>query len=324
MPVRDRRRAATSASVSARCAACGWPGRLAVAAAPQLPPRRERHERPVPPSPPTLPPPRRVRRGPHDGARRRRRPAHGRWHRRGRRRCASRRAGRSPRPTRRCRRPPRSPPRPPPPAPGSAADGRGDGRPGRRSTTPSRRPTSPRLHAVATRSMGIGESGADVALPAAGARRRRVLHRRRQLAYDNATAEAVRRLQEDRGLFVDGVVGRETGLSLGIWPDEESLVVRTPPPPEGAVDRSGFELSPGRRLRRRPGAAAAARRLRERAARRLRPGRPAGLGRRRRRPGHPLLAGLGQPVRQRGARARTRCSAGPSSRRRGTARRSCR
>ena len=61
--------------------------------------------------------------------------------------------------------------------------------------------------------------------------------------YDNATAAAVEKLQTDRDLFVDGKTGRETALSLGVWPDEESLVIRTPPPTPGAVDLLGYELS---------------------------------------------------------------------------------
>ena len=61
--------------------------------------------------------------------------------------------------------------------------------------------------------------------------------------YDNSVISAVQKLQTDRDLFVDGKVGRETALSLGIWPDENSLVVRTPPPPPGAVDLLGFPLS---------------------------------------------------------------------------------
>mgnify|MGYP000091042087 FL=1 len=61
--------------------------------------------------------------------------------------------------------------------------------------------------------------------------------------YDNATAAAVEKLQTDRDLFVDGKTGRETALSLGVWPDEESLVIRTPPPVPGAVDLLGYELS---------------------------------------------------------------------------------
>lgn len=62
-------------------------------------------------------------------------------------------------------------------------------------------------------------------------------------AYDNATAAAVEKLQIDRDLFVDGKTGRETALSLGVWPDENSLVIRTPPPTPGAVDLLGYELS---------------------------------------------------------------------------------
>lgn len=61
--------------------------------------------------------------------------------------------------------------------------------------------------------------------------------------YDNATAAAVQKVQVERNLYVDGKVGRETALSLGIWPDEQSLVVRTPPPTPGAVDSMGFPLS---------------------------------------------------------------------------------
>jgi len=61
--------------------------------------------------------------------------------------------------------------------------------------------------------------------------------------YDNATAAAVEKLQTDRDLFVDGKTGRETALSLGVWPDEESLVIRTPPPVPGSVDLLGYELS---------------------------------------------------------------------------------
>ena len=61
--------------------------------------------------------------------------------------------------------------------------------------------------------------------------------------YDNATATAVEKLQTDRDLFVDGKTGRETALSLGVWPDENSLVIRTPPPTPGAVDLLGYKLS---------------------------------------------------------------------------------
>ena len=62
--------------------------------------------------------------------------------------------------------------------------------------------------------------------------------------FDDPTLSAVLRYQEDAGLFVDGVVGRESAIELDIWPDEESFVVRTPPPPEGAMDSTGYLLSP--------------------------------------------------------------------------------
>jgi hypothetical protein len=61
--------------------------------------------------------------------------------------------------------------------------------------------------------------------------------------FDNPTFSAVNKLQKDKDMFVDGVVGRETALSLGIWPDEASLVVHTPPPAPGAVDLLGYPLS---------------------------------------------------------------------------------
>jgi peptidoglycan hydrolase-like protein with peptidoglycan-binding domain len=61
--------------------------------------------------------------------------------------------------------------------------------------------------------------------------------------YDQATATAVEKLQTDRNLYVDGVAGRESGKSLGIWPDEQMFVVRTPKPEPGAVDLLGYPLS---------------------------------------------------------------------------------
>lgn len=61
--------------------------------------------------------------------------------------------------------------------------------------------------------------------------------------FDQATFSAVNKLQTDKDLFVDGIVGRETALALGIWPDEASLVVHTPKPAPGAVDLLGYPLS---------------------------------------------------------------------------------
>jgi hypothetical protein len=61
--------------------------------------------------------------------------------------------------------------------------------------------------------------------------------------FDGATFTAVKKLQTERDLFVDGIVGRETAISINVWPDEQSFVVHTPPPPAGAVDSMGFPLS---------------------------------------------------------------------------------
>jgi peptidoglycan hydrolase-like protein with peptidoglycan-binding domain len=61
--------------------------------------------------------------------------------------------------------------------------------------------------------------------------------------FDGATYAAIKQLQAERDLFVDGIVGRETAISLNVWPDEQSFVVHTPPPPAGAVDSMGFSLS---------------------------------------------------------------------------------
>lgn len=61
--------------------------------------------------------------------------------------------------------------------------------------------------------------------------------------FDFATSAAVEELQIERNLFVDGVAGRETGIELGIWPEEKLEVVRTPAPAPGAQDSWGFTLS---------------------------------------------------------------------------------
>jgi peptidoglycan hydrolase-like protein with peptidoglycan-binding domain len=61
--------------------------------------------------------------------------------------------------------------------------------------------------------------------------------------FNDATLRAVMEYQTSEDLFVDGVVGRESAVALGIWPDEESLVTRTPPPAPGATDLWGVALS---------------------------------------------------------------------------------
>jgi hypothetical protein len=96
---------------------------------------------------------------------------------------------------------------------------------------------------LTSRSLGGGSNGADVICLQEALREAGYLDRNPTGIYDNQTAAAVETLQTDRNLFVDGLVGRETALSLGIWPDEQSLVVRTPAPPPGAVDLLGYPLS---------------------------------------------------------------------------------
>ena len=61
--------------------------------------------------------------------------------------------------------------------------------------------------------------------------------------FDQATFAAVEALQTERDLFIDGIVGRETAISAGVWPDEAALVIHTPPPAPGAADSMGFALS---------------------------------------------------------------------------------
>jgi nucleotide-binding universal stress UspA family protein len=92
-------------------------------------------------------------------------------------------------------------------------------------------------------SLRQGDTGDDVVCLQRALVRAGVLDGDTTGTYDGATFAAVEQIQEDRDLFVDGVVGRETALSLEIWPNERSFVVRTPPPPEGAEDLWGYPLS---------------------------------------------------------------------------------
>ena len=118
--------------------------------------------------------------------------------------------------------------------------------------------------------------------------------------FDNPTFSAVNKLQKDKDMFVDGVVGRETALSLNIWPDEASLVIHTPPPAPGAVDLLGYPLSYVATSG--PDAPPLPANSGQRQARRVRPRRSASVGGRQEQSSHPLVAGLGQQVQQRSAR----------------------
>lgn len=62
--------------------------------------------------------------------------------------------------------------------------------------------------------------------------------------FDDATGAAARAFQAEVGLYVDGIVGKNTATELGIWPGQEAFIVRTPAPTPGAVDLIGMPLSP--------------------------------------------------------------------------------
>ncbi len=96
---------------------------------------------------------------------------------------------------------------------------------------------------VAEESMRLGDTGDDIRCLQAALADAGLYTGEPSGSFDNATYNAVMSYQESEHLFVDGVAGRETGLSLGIWPEEPSQVVHTPPPPAGAMDSMGFALS---------------------------------------------------------------------------------
>lgn len=96
---------------------------------------------------------------------------------------------------------------------------------------------------LAAASIRVGDTGADVGCLQRSLIGLGYLEGDASGVFDDETQRAVTEVQSDRGLFVDGVVGRETALSLDIWRDELMSVVRTPEPPDGAVDVLGYRLS---------------------------------------------------------------------------------
>jgi len=104
-------------------------------------------------------------------------------------------------------------------------------------------PTSATDCVVVATKVRLGDTGADVNCVQSGLMKAGYYVGPISGTYDSSTEQAVRKLQTDKNMFVDGVVGRETGLFLKVWPAETLHVVHTPPPPAGAVDLLGYKLS---------------------------------------------------------------------------------
>ena len=96
---------------------------------------------------------------------------------------------------------------------------------------------------ITAEKLAVGDSGVDVTCLQQGLARAGYFSGEATGTYGQETHDAVETMQEDRKLFVDGVVGRETAISVGVWPDEQSFVIHTPEPPDGATDSWGHPLS---------------------------------------------------------------------------------
>jgi hypothetical protein len=88
-----------------------------------------------------------------------------------------------------------------------------------------------------------GDTGADVECVQRALRAAGTLDTEVTGTFDEMTGDAIRQFQTEVGLYVDGIVGRNTATELGIWPGAEAFIVRTPPPPPGASDLWGMPLS---------------------------------------------------------------------------------
>jgi len=91
--------------------------------------------------------------------------------------------------------------------------------------------------------IGSGASGADVTCIQNALIKIGLLNGPASGSFGPSTRDAVIELQTDRDLFVDGKVGRETAINLGVWPDEGANIIRTPPPQSGEKDLMGMPLS---------------------------------------------------------------------------------
>lgn len=96
---------------------------------------------------------------------------------------------------------------------------------------------------IAPKTLRTGDTGASVLCLQKALIRENRLVGAASGTFDGPTRTAVVALQTEKALFVDGEVGRESAIVLGIWPEEKLNVVRTPPPAPGAKDAMGFPLS---------------------------------------------------------------------------------
>lgn len=97
---------------------------------------------------------------------------------------------------------------------------------------------------ITVRSVKIGSTGDDVECVQRALARTPHYTVEPNGTFDQLTKVAVEAIQRQFDLHVDGIVGPQTANSLGIMPEEGSLVVRTPEPAEGATDLWGVALSP--------------------------------------------------------------------------------
>lgn len=96
---------------------------------------------------------------------------------------------------------------------------------------------------IPTKTLRPGDAGAAVVCVQKALIRTKWLKGKPSGTFDAKTRTAIVDMQTEKALFVDGEVGRETAIVLGIWPEEKLNVVRTPPPAAGAKDSMGFLLS---------------------------------------------------------------------------------
>lgn len=96
---------------------------------------------------------------------------------------------------------------------------------------------------IPAKTMRTGDSGAAVVCAQKALIRTTWLKGKPSGVFDAKTRKAIVAMQTEKALFVDGEIGRETAIVLGIWPEEKLNVVRTPLPAPGAKDSMGFLLS---------------------------------------------------------------------------------